>query len=382
MGLFTRARSIFLGRRRAALASARRAEALGQLSEATALYLDAEAPDQAARLFALRADAAMSASERYLLLGQALSFARGEQSVEIERRRARLALELVRSGELQQTQDELRQLAAQLARLSEPSLAADVYALVGDAEEQARMLVEAGAIERLESVLDAEQDRARAQRERVELGSNLRDLMASGRRREGLELSVSANDDPSVADLVRRVRDSRVLGARVSLELEGNPLTVVFGNPVTLGRSNASIVIASPAVSREHLAFGRSAEGPRVEDLGSSNGTLLRGVRLDAPLTVTARVELMLGGDVPVAIEPWGDGGVVVECAGERLHLPLGPFVVGQWQLRPGADEWLELAAHGPACLSGLRVHGTIQLCRGDELRVDMDSPVRLRVPA
>lgn len=383
MSLFSRARDILSGGRRTLLRAARRAEALGQLAEATALFLEAEAPDQAARLFCLRADAALDSSERYLLLGQALTHAQGEQADDIERRRRRLALDLVRSGAMEMTGADLRELAAALERLGDPTLAAEVYERLGDRESEARVLVDAGAIERLESVLSEDQERTRTERARVELGARLRDWVASGQRRQALtEGRAASGEDPTIADLLRRVADTKASAPRATLELDGAPSVVVFGSEVTVGRAGATICLAAPGISREHLALRGSPEGPRAVDLGSRNGTLLRGVRLDAPLLVSDRVELALGGDVPIVLEPWQHGGVRVECGGEVMLAPLGPLRFGSWSIEPAADGWLELDAPDGACLGALQVQGRIQLCVGDELSETRHGGVKLRVVA
>jgi pSer/pThr/pTyr-binding forkhead associated (FHA) protein len=55
------------------------------------------------------------------------------------------------------------------------------------------------------------------------------------------------------------------------------------GESATLGRSrDCDLPIAAPRASRRHAAIVASGEGHRVSDLGSTNGTLLNGVALDA----------------------------------------------------------------------------------------------------
>jgi hypothetical protein len=48
-----------------------------------------------------------------------------------------------------------------------------------------------------------------------------------------------------------------------------------------IGRgSHCDLVVESPKVSREHAAFVRAEDGWWIEDLGSSNGTWLRGEKI------------------------------------------------------------------------------------------------------
>ncbi len=381
MSFFTRALDLVRGKKKAALRRAEREEALGNLGEATVAYLEAEAPVEASRVLALRADAATAPSERLLLLAQAARHAQGEAALELRLRRAQLCVDLLRSGELSLTPHEEALLARELASMGQPTLAAEIYARMGDSENQAKMLVEAGAIDRLEKVLDAQQERTRSERKRVELHSELKDLCLSGRRREALELGSGsgASEEEAVIAFLRDVELRKVVGTRVRLEIDGQSREIAFGTEVLIGRADATVTVPSPAVSREHLVLRRGPEGPEAVDLGSRNGTLLRGVKLATPLTVREPVELSLGGEVPLTLAPIADGGLRIECGEQIVDAPLGALSVGSLRIAPGADGWLEVDARG-AFLGGLRVDGTIELCRGDELSESVGGPVRVRV--
>jgi pSer/pThr/pTyr-binding forkhead associated (FHA) protein len=75
----------------------------------------------------------------------------------------------------------------------------------------------------------------------------------------------------------------------------------------TVGRSaNADIVIPDEAVSRTHAAFRVDGQTLVVQDLGSSNGTLVNAAPIDAPrrlapgdvVTVgSTELELRVGGE-------------------------------------------------------------------------------------
>lgn len=258
MGFFSRVGEIFAGRRRAGLSRARRLEALGNLEEATVLYLELGEAAEAARVIALRASAALDPEKKRVLLSQAAGLATGPALREIEATRARLTLELSAAGKYDPGRGELLEVAQRLERVGEHELAAEVYARVGDRDAQARMLVEAGAIDRLEAVLDSEHARERAERERAALHARVRDLALAGARREALALGLEARPhDPMIADVLRGVEARRPVLPRVRLVVEGERLDVVFGREVSVGRAEAALSIASPALSRSHLALRR-----------------------------------------------------------------------------------------------------------------------------
>ena len=380
MGFFSRVGEIFRGRRSAGLSRARRLEALGQLEEATALYVEHGEAPQAARVLALRADAAIDPERKRLLLSQAAGFASGAQLRDLEAKRARLTLELCAAGKYAPGRAELLDVAQRLERVGESALAAEVYARVGDRDAEARMLVEAGAIDRLEAVLDSEHARERAERERAALHARVRDLVLAGARREAVALGASVRkEDPRIAELLAGIEQKRPALPRVALVFDGERLDVIFGREVIIGRAEATLVIASPAISRAHLELRRGAAGPEAVDRGSRNGTFVSGARLDAPLRVGDGVVLELGGEVRLELSPWHDG-VRIAYASGVVHAALGPLALEGWTLDATEDGWLELVASTPAVLDGLAVQGTVQLLNGDRVRQSIDGAVVLEV--
>jgi hypothetical protein len=70
-------------------------------------------------------------------------------------------------------------------------------------------------------------------------------------------------------------------------ELSGISLTV--DSPVVIGRSpGADIVIRGDYVSGRHARFSLVADALIVEDLGSTNGTLVNQRRIEAPVTLAS----------------------------------------------------------------------------------------------
>lgn len=74
------------------------------------------------------------------------------------------------------------------------------------------------------------------------------------------------------------------------------PLT---GDSLIIGRSSAAeLVLADRFLSRRHARLHRKGTDWLVEDLGSRNGTLLNGIRIEAPTKISVGDELRLSGSV------------------------------------------------------------------------------------
>ena len=85
------------------------------------------------------------------------------------------------------------------------------------------------------------------------------------------------------------------------VELKG--VRVPLDAPVTIGRSaDADITIADSYVSSRHARVSPSAAGPVLEDLGSTNGTVVNGASISGPTTLRKGDKLTLG-DVVLKVE-------------------------------------------------------------------------------
>lgn len=97
------------------------------------------------------------------------------------------------------------------------------------------------------------------------------------------------------------VRGQRTDAAIWSVDVEKGAkslrgLSVGILGPVVVGRSPSSdIVIDEPFVSSTHARF--SLQGPALvlEDLGSTNGTLVNGKLIDQPVTLRDGDEVQIG---------------------------------------------------------------------------------------
>jgi hypothetical protein len=192
-----------------------------------------------------------------------------------------------------------------------------------------------------------------------------------------------------------------VRGPVVDLEIDGDLRRYALGAEVTVGRGDATIVIGSRSVSRQHLRIFRTRQGAFVEDLDTRNGTLLAGARLERPIPVGDGVLLVLGGAVPCSVmpatlcsdapTPLGPAErecLAVEIAGWRYLAPLGPLLVAGFQI--GFEAWTDesfLVLSSPEgaarpYLGDYQLADRVELCHGDQIRVARGGPVRLRLPA
>ena len=77
-------------------------------------------------------------------------------------------------------------------------------------------------------------------------------------------------------------------------ELQG--VSVPVNGPVVIGRSpGADIVIGDDFVSGKHARVSPAGDGAVLEDLGSTNGTLLNSQRVTAPQTLRAGDAIDIG---------------------------------------------------------------------------------------
>ena len=77
-------------------------------------------------------------------------------------------------------------------------------------------------------------------------------------------------------------------------ELRG--MAVPVAGPVVIGRTpGCDIVIADDYVSSQHARITPTGDGILLEDLGSTNGTVVNGELIDAAVSLAAGDEIALG---------------------------------------------------------------------------------------
>jgi hypothetical protein len=369
------------------LAKARAAELRGELGQAAALFAQAGRLDEASRVMLLRGDGEMDPAGRLRHYVQALATAPPGTTAQTDARRKHATLVLaIAAGETvtPALRQDLLQAGRDLEAIGEPDKAAEAYARAGDVEGEARALARAGDVEKLDALLLEQQGRDRETLARREAHEEVLALVASGRRREAVAMALASGDE-AVRERGRGVEARRVSGEVVSVSLGGREMRVVLGAEVVVGRV-AAIAVASAALSRQHLCIARRGSDVVVRDLGSRNGTLLRGLALVGEATVGDAIEVRLGKEVPLVVRPSTElpGAVSLEIAGARYVAPLGParLGVGAWRLERGPDGWVELVTDDdpPAFAGGLHLAPRVTLLRGDAMSQERGGLAVLRV--
>lgn len=385
------------GRKRGA-AAAEAAEARGQLELAAELYAEANLPEEVARIFLMRGDAETEPRTRLRHFTQAAHLAPRDTEIAKDAIRKRAKLLLVLAGDAAVSavaRAEIIEAAAALESIGEAADAAEAFARAGDREGEARALTAAGEVERLEFLLATEQHEDRRRRGREERIKDIELLVASGQRREALSaieelLTVGPRGPGSTAeswlsDRAVELRARRVKGPVVALEIAGAPCALALGAEIVVGRTEGTIPIASSAVSREHLRIFRENEAVVVRDLGSRNGTQLRGVNLAGPLPVGDGLELKLGREVPLRIVPSAAvaGAVEITVGGKTYTAFVGPalFPALGLELAAGLDGWVELVTRGASAFVGdVELSPRSTLLHGDRISNARGGDVCLRV--
>jgi two-component system, NtrC family, response regulator GlrR len=131
----------------------------------------------------------------------------------------------------------------------------------------------------------------------------------------------------------RQVSSFRYRVARLKVRVvrgrDRGAVAVADGTELTIGSARGNdLRLSDPAVSRHHCLIEATPEGARIRDLGSTNGVLLAGCRVEAGILAPGAV-LRLG-DTEVAFEHSG-GEVTEDVAREESF---GPFIGASVALR------------------------------------------------
>ncbi|MBI5534675.1 MAG: FHA domain-containing protein [Deltaproteobacteria bacterium] len=362
-------------------------EAQGRLAEAYELYQAAGQGAEASRVMLAQAESEPDPARRIGLLALAASADPGCAAAQTARRRkALLSLDLLRSRPGSLLESEQRALARELEAAGLQREAAEVFGSAGDLDNQARLLAACGAIDALESALTAEQKERISRRGRQQVWNQATDTIALGQRFDAIRMCESwlaeHPEDDEFRSLARSTRERLLAGPCVEAVLGDEPVVIALGDEVSIGRSDATIVMPSPVLSRKHLELKQSDQGPIVCDLQSRNGTLLAGARLAGPIAVGAGLDLKLGGQIELRVQPRGDGALRLQVAGQTWLAPLGPMKIGPFELKIASERvqvTLGDSREAPV-LNGLIANVPIDLCRGDEIRETRDGPILLKV--
>jgi hypothetical protein len=346
--------------------AARAAELRGDLARAAELYGEAGQLDDAARIMVLRGDADTEPRTRLQFFAQAAQIAPSGAEIGKQARLKRAELLLALAGDAAVSavaRHEVIDAARDLEAIGESLKAAEAYQRAGDKEGEARALQAAGDVERLEFLLSMEQTKERTSRAREDRSKDVELMIASGRRREALAAldqllgEADVPDDAALRERASGLRARRVSAPLVVLEANGERWAYVLGDAIVVGRTEGAIKVSSNAVSREHLRIYRENGEVLVRDLESRNGTQMRGVNLAGALVVRGGLDLKLGREVPLRVEPSKrlEGAVEIDVGGERWVACLGAAraPVAGLDLAASVDGWVELVSNGARAYLG-----------------------------
>lgn len=373
---------------------ARAAEAAGDPARAARLYVEADAPDDAASALLLVATRADTIAARVAAYEEALRWlpAGSDRARGTLGRLGRALLEDARAHGVVDGAARSR-LADAARRLEKAGLtrdAAEAWELLGAPDDAARCWAGAGDLERLESTLEGQRSHdALAEGLRRHLADHEAHL-AYGARREALAALDAARavapDDPELEARAARLAGRLTRDRRVTLEVLGRRERHVGRWPVVLGRVDADVVVRGPSVSRRHATLSpASGGGFRLRDAGSRNGTAVGGVPVAADGVVVRGPLSVTLGDVTLRLEPAGDH--VRVRVGDGLDAGL-VAVLGEGARRlDGLPARLDFDPGGAARiladdaigLGGRRITTPVVLLDGDRLRL---GDVELRVQA
>lgn len=380
MGVFDRIRGVGPEGYRAK--AAERLELAGDLAGAVRAFLDAELPDEAARVLLLRADAEPAVDRRMAFCVQAAKVAKDPKiQKQATARKALLRYDLVRSRPTAM-RSEILGAAKELEEADENEVAAEAYRSVADAEGEIRALTAAGLIDRLEEKLRVSQASATSVNRIGIAQKRIADLDRTAERRAALALAASTlaegagdGQDDAIERIemtVRAIRAKLVRGPIVELKVDKEVRRYALGDEITVGRGEATIVAPTRALSRVHLRIFRRGDAVYVEDAGTRNGSFLAGARLTSAIPVATGLALKLGGEVPCQVRPERDG-VRVDLGGMAYFAPLGPIHFGAMRVElegKGGDEASFLVLHStpdaPAFLQEFQLAQAVELAVGD----------------
>lgn len=80
-----------------------------------------------------------------------------------------------------------------------------------------------------------------------------------------------------------------------------------------VGREGADVILSDPEVSRRHALLRELPSGPAIEDMGSTNGTFVNGVRIEELTELREGDEVRIGDTVWRLEAPWAATQVSME---------------------------------------------------------------------
>jgi len=367
------------------------AEAAGDLDEAARLYALAGQRDKVADMHLRKAERAPDEAGRIAALRNALDWLDHEADVRVVEvalagaivLRARIdGVTGARDAELLEEAASLFEDAQEWAR------AAEAHELLGHKEDAARCYEKGGIVDKLEALLNSEQEKESDARDaKLDFQEYEMELAAGGRDKAlaALRRAVTiASEKERYGDVLRGFERRFPRPGRIAVRLDGRELHFVGRLPAVLGRAEADIALRHAGISRAHARIGRDGGNFWLEDAGSRNGTLLEGLRISARMPLFGKGTLGLGDACQISFEESGPTLQleVVEGLdrGRRFVIVDGPFDVPGSPSAVAFDEKgiARLVSRAPVLLNGNRTNESIVLIEGDAIET---GSVRIEVP-
>ncbi|HEX4903078.1 MAG TPA: adenylate/guanylate cyclase domain-containing protein [Acidimicrobiales bacterium] len=152
------------------------------------------------------------------------------------------------------------------------------------------------------------------------------------------------------------------------------PLFVEIREPLEIGRECDGILLLDLQASRRHAVVSPRGDTVLLEDVGSTNGTFLDGVRISSPVVLTPGAVAQVGdttlhlvGDAPAAVRPADEGPI----ASRQTAMPGAPVraaASGPTNIRETSMESVARAVEAapPPVAPAELDHGTITIVFSD----------------
>lgn len=297
------------------------AEAAGQLELAAEHYARAGQHDAAARMHIARAKRAHSYADEIDALRDAMHWAprdMEELCLEISAALGKALLAKARSEGIGTERDRQRveEAATHLVACGEYAEAGDAWELVGNQAEAIKAYKQGGLIERLERVLNKDEQRTSAARQvrdaiadyQLHYSGGMRDAA----REDLLRCTQQADRKGEYRRLLDKLESALITGGRVTLRpRQKQPVTVCCNRSILLGRDQlCDLILRSGNVSRHHAEIRvdneAQAERFQLRDAGSRNGTHLAGMPISGVVPLIGSGSFDLGDEYTIDFEVAG----------------------------------------------------------------------------
>lgn len=397
MGFFKR---LFSSSYRAAL----NAEAAGQLELAAEQYARAGQNDAAARMHLERAKRATSAADEIEALRDALHWVpedmeelRGQICASLGK--ALLAKAKAEGIGTERDRQRVEEAAGHLAACGDWAAAGQAWELIGNQAKAIKAYKQGGLIDRLEEVLESDEERSSAARSVREAFADYKVHHASGMRDEArddlLRCVQHADRKGEYRRLLDELESSLITGGRVSLKpRQKKPVTVCCNTEILLGRDQlCDLLLRSGNVSRRHAEILVTPDGEarfQLRDAGSRNGTRVGGMPISGTVPLLERGSFDLGDEYTIEYQVMGallslrvargmDLGAQLLVGADKQAIDVTEQLGAPAQLRfergrpfllstgPGA----ELSLNGEVCATQVQlIHGDLVVVGGREIEV------------